>query len=134
MTDDPPTSVPGVSGTTRTGTIKSGLISGLIAAAVVTLIAAAATVGGVDLEIGGEGIPLGGFPWWTIIGAAAGTITAVFVHDRRRFAVIALAATALSLVPALIAPDSNATRAVLVATHLAAAAIVIPALIRRKRH
>lgn len=39
--------------------------------------------------------------------------------------------TGLSLIPAIAAPDDTATRAVLVATHLLAAAIIIPALGQR---
>lgn len=48
-------------------------------------------------------------------------------------AAIAVAAlgTALSLIPAITLPDHPSTKAVLVATHLVAAAVIIPVLSRR---
>jgi Family of unknown function (DUF6069) len=52
------------------------------------------------------------------------------VPNRRSFRAITVTATALSLGPALLAPDDTATRLVLVGTHLVAAAIVIPLLSR----
>lgn len=43
----------------------------------------------------------------------------------------AIAAAGLSLIPAIAAPDDTATKAVLVGTHLLAAAIIIPTLSQR---
>lgn len=53
------------------------------------------------------------------------------LRGRRRFVAATTIATALSLVPAIAAPDDTATRMVLVASHVLAAAIVIPTLARR---
>ncbi len=50
---------------------------------------------------------------------------------RRRFVVVTTVATGLSLIPAIAAPDDTATKAVLVGTHLLAAAIIIPTLSHR---
>jgi Family of unknown function (DUF6069) len=60
-----------------------------------------------------------------------GVVLARLVGDPRRFITITLVATALSLVPAIALPDDTATRLTLVAAHLSAAAIVIPALSRK---
>ena len=65
------------------------------------------------------------------VGAAVGTFLARVLRDPRRFVAVTTIATALSLVPAVAAPDDLATGVVLVAAHLVAAAIVIPALARR---
>ena len=50
--------------------------------------------------------------------------------------IVAATATALSLFPAITAPDRAATKAVLVGAHLVAAAVIIPILSQRlpQRH
>jgi hypothetical protein len=112
--------------------LTTGALAGLVAAAATTAIAAAADAAGVSLEVDAEAIPLSAFPFWTLVGAALGTVLARATRtDRRRFLRFTVLATALSLLPAALAPDDAAGRAILVATHLAAAAIVIPALARR---
>jgi Family of unknown function (DUF6069) len=58
---------------------------------------------------------------------AAGVVLTAIVHRRRPILAITLAATGLSLIAPITAPDDTATSMVLVATHLVAAAIVIPA-------
>jgi hypothetical protein len=58
---------------------------------------------------------------------AAGVLLTAIVHCRRPILAITIAATGLSLIAPITAPDDTATSMVLVATHLVAAAIVIPA-------
>lgn len=117
---------------------KTGLRSGLVAAAATTAVAAAASAADVPLEIGGEAIPLAGFFQLTLFFVAVGVLLARVLARRARDAerswVRATAAlTALSLVPDLTADATTATKVVLVLTHLVAAAIVIPAVAARLR-
>ena len=49
----------------------------------------------------------------------------------QRFLIIAAALTALSCVPSVALPPDTATKLTLVATHLIAAAILVPVLARR---
>jgi len=65
-------------------------------------------------------------------GSRAGAVAAV-VRQRRHFVTITLGATAVSLVPAMFAPDDASTSVVLVTTHLLAAAILVPVLGRHLR-
>lgn len=107
-----------------------GAVAGAVAAAGTVAVAAAARAADVSLEVDGKAIPLAAFAFWTLVGAAAGVVIAAIVRRRRPFVIITGAATALSLVPALFAPDDVSTSVVLVVAHLIAAAIVIPALAR----
>ena len=50
------------------------------------------------------------------------------LRARRRFLIVTIVATGLSLIPAIALPDDAGTTAVLVAVHLLAAAIIIPSL------
>jgi hypothetical protein len=119
---------------TRPGTrglVRRGAQAGALAAVCTTVVAAVASAADVGLESDGEAIPILAFAWWTIIGAALGVGLARLLRERRRFVVVAAVATGLSLIPAMAAPDDTATRAVLVGTHLLAAAIIVPALSQR---
>jgi hypothetical protein len=58
---------------------------------------------------------------------AAGVLLDAILRRRRPFLAITIAAAGLSLIAPITAPDDTATSMVLVATHLVAAAIVIPA-------
>jgi hypothetical protein len=94
-------------------------------------VAAIARAADVSLDVDATAIPIPSFAWWTIIGAALGLVLARLLRERRRFIVVTTAATGLSLIPAIAAPDDTATNAVLVGTHLLAAAIIIPLLSQR---
>lgn len=111
--------------------VRSGALAGAVAAACTTVVAAGARAAGVDLEVDAETIPIAAFAWWTLVGAALGVVLARLLRDRRRFVTVATVAAGLSLVPAIAAPDHTATKVVLVAAHLCAAAIIIPVLGRR---
>ena len=102
-----------------------------LAAVCTTVVAAVATAADVSLEVDGTAIPIPAFAWWTLIGAALGVVLARLLRERRRFVVVTTAAVGLSLIPAIAAPDDTATTAVLVASHLLAAAIIIPTLGRQ---
>jgi peptidoglycan/LPS O-acetylase OafA/YrhL len=108
--------------------VRSGAIAGACAAVCTTVVAGIASAADVSLEIDTEAIPIFSFAWWTIIGAALGVVLARLLRERRRFVVVTTVAAGLSLIPAIAAPDDTATKAVLVGTHLLAAAIIIPAL------
>ncbi len=127
MTSIATTSGAGSTGKTRLLTIAAA--AALASVATVT-IAAVASAADVSLEVDDKAIPLSAFPFWTIIATAVGAITARFVRTRRTFQTVTIAATAVSLVPALTFPDDAATRLVLAGIHLVAAAIVIPLLSR----
>jgi hypothetical protein len=111
--------------------VRSGALAGAIAAVCTTAVAATVSAADVSLEIDAEAIPLPAFAWWTMIGAALGVVLARLLRERRRFVVVTTVATGLSLIPAIAVPDDTATKAVLVGTHLLAAAIIIPILGRR---
>lgn len=108
--------------------VKVGAVAGVVAAMATTVVAAAAQAVDVSLEVDGKAIPTSAFGFWTVVGAALGIGIAALVKERRRFLTVTLVATALSLVPAVALADDGATAGTLVAAHLVAAAIVIPAL------
>lgn len=120
--------------TTQTGTgrlIRSGVLAGAIAAAGTMAVAATARAADVSLEVDGTAIPIAAFALWTIVGSALGVVLARVLGARRRFLVVTTAATGLSLVPAIAAPDDTGTKVALVTAHLLAAAIIVPILGRR---
>jgi Family of unknown function (DUF6069) len=117
---------------------RATLASGAVALAAVTAVAAGADAAGVPFQIDGETIPLGGFAQMTVLGAVLGGLIAwacgrFSAEPRRRFVQVALALTALSCVPSIMLPPDTATKAMLVATHVIAAAIIVPALARQVR-
>lgn len=111
--------------------VRSGALAGAIAAVCTTLVAAIASAADVSLETNAEAIPIPAFAWWTIIGAALGVVLARLLRERRRFVAVTTVAVGVSLIPAIAAPDDTATKAVLVGTHLLAAAMIVPPLSQR---
>lgn len=110
--------------------------AGVVAAVATTALAAAALGADVPLEIDGEQIPLAGFAQLTALGATLGLgLAAAFrrwaSRPRRSFTTATVVLTALSIVPDLAITATTATRVVLIATHVVAAAIVIPAVAAR---
>jgi len=116
---------------------RTGLSAGLVAAAATTAVAAAAGGLGVSFETApGEAIPLLGFGQLTLFFTVIGVVIARVLGRRARqpratFLRTTVALTALSLVPDLLLHAGPATKLTLIATHLVAAAIVIPALAGR---
>jgi Family of unknown function (DUF6069) len=111
--------------------VRSGVLAGAIAAVCTTVVAVIASAADVSLEVNATAIPVPAFAWWTLVGAAVGVVLARLLCDRQRFVVVTTVAVGLSLIPAIAAPDDTATKAVLVMTHLLAAAIIIPTLTRQ---
>jgi peptidoglycan/LPS O-acetylase OafA/YrhL len=120
----------------RAGSLRrTTVVAGLVAAAVTTAVAAALHAAGVSFQVDGEMIPLAGFAQMTFLGAVIGGLLLAVLNRRsrparRRFAQTAVALTALSCVPSVTWPDEVATKLALVALHVLAAAIVVPALVR----
>ena len=114
----------------------AGLVSGAVASVATTVMAAVASAADVALTIDGEEIPLLGFAQMTMLGAVIGTVLAWAFskwasRPRRTFVVTTVVLTALSLVPDLLVNASTATKLVLMATHVVAAAIVVPPIAKR---
>jgi amino acid transporter len=116
--------------------VRGGLAAAVVAAAATTAVAAAGNAAGISLDVGGAAIPLAGFAQLTAFFALVGVGLAVVLvrkarHPRTTFVRATLALTALSLVPDLLVGAEASTRALLMTTHVVAAAIVIPAVARR---
>jgi peptidoglycan/LPS O-acetylase OafA/YrhL len=114
---------------------RTTVVAGLVAAAVTTGVAAAVHAAGVSFEVDGEMIPLVGFAQMTVLGAVIGGVLLAVLNRRsrsarRRFLQTAVALTALSCVPSVTWPDDAATKLALVALHVLAAGVVVPALVR----
>jgi Family of unknown function (DUF6069) len=114
---------------------RAGVGAGLVAAAATTAVAAVSSAAGVTLEVGGEAIPLAGFAQMTLLGVVLGVVLAAALRrwaatPRRTFTTATVGLTVVSLGPDLAVSASTTTKLVLMATHLVAAAIVIPGLAR----
>lgn len=122
---------------TRPSLVRSGAVAAVAAAAATTAVAAVAHAAGVSLETApGEAIPLLGFAQLTLFFTAVGVVIARTIGRRARhpyttFVKTTVALTALSIVPDLVLSADVATKLTLIATHLVAAAIVIPRLSHR---
>jgi hypothetical protein len=112
---------------------KTGVSAGLGAAVVNVVITSAARVADIPLTINGEAVPVIGFAQVTIFATLIGVVLAAQLARRARrpqhtFVVVTVALSALSLVTPFTGDAGVATRVVFELTHLAAAAIVIPAI------
>jgi hypothetical protein len=120
--------------TSKPSLVRAGAVAGVVAAVATTVIAAVAHAAGVSLETApGEQIPVLGFGQLTLFFTAVGIVLATVLRRRARnprstFVKTTLVLTALSIVPDLLLSADTATKVTLVASHLVAAAIVIPAL------
>lgn len=128
--------------TTRstTSSIRSLIGFGVAAAAAASVatmtVAGVGHAAGVSLDISGESLPVVTFGMLTVVFSLVGVVLAVVLAHkarapRRTFVRTTVALTALSLVPSLFADAGLATKALLLLTHLVAAAIVIPLVARR---
>jgi hypothetical protein len=129
------TTVPGV--TTTTGSlIGAGVVATALASVATSIVAAAGQAAGISLDIGGAPIPVQGFAVLTTFFSLVGLVLAVVLsrvarRPRSTFIRCTVVLTVLSLVPDVLADATPATQALLMLTHLVAAAIVIPAVARR---
>jgi hypothetical protein len=117
---------------------RATLVYGAAGAVAATAVAAVAGAADVPFEIDGETIPLAGFGQMALVGALLGGLIAwacnrFSADPRRRFVQVALVLTAVSCVPSLMLPPDAATKIMLVATHVIAALIIVPALARQVR-
>ncbi|MDG4786027.1 DUF6069 family protein [Micromonospora sp. WMMD1102] len=116
--------------------IRTGLAATAAASVATTAVAAAGHAAGISLDVGGAPIPAMGFGVLTAIFSLVGVVIAVLLsrfarRPRRTFVRTTVLLTVLSLVPDVIVDAGAATKALLMLTHLVAAAIVIPAVARR---
>lgn len=134
------TTVPTTSTSPRTAAVPSlwraGLAAGAVAAVATTVIAEAARLVDIPVDIDGESIPILGFAQMTLVGAVLGILLAAALRrrsaqPRRRFLAATVALTALSCVPDVTAPTGVATKLTLIATHLVAAAVIVPRIAQR---
>ncbi len=115
---------------------RAGAVAGVVASVATTAVAVAADAIGVPIKIAGDAIPMAGFAQLTLFFSAVGIVMASVMarraaHARHMFVSTTLALTALSFVPDMLADAQTATKLTLILTHVAAAAIVIPALASR---
>jgi hypothetical protein len=122
--------------TRRHPLLAATLVAGVVAAAATTAVAAAAHGAGIPLAVDGEQIPFLGFAQMTFVGAVLGGLIVAALNRwssraRQRFQAIAAALVVVSCVPSVALPPDTATKLTLVATHVVAAAIIVPVLVRR---
>ncbi|MFC5140971.1 DUF6069 family protein [Actinomycetospora rhizophila] len=116
--------------------VRDGLAATAVAAVATAAVAAAGELAGVGAIVGGAPIPALGFAVLTAIFSVVGVLLALGLarwarRPRTTFVRTTLALTVLSLVPDVVADASVTTKALLMLTHVVAAAIVIPAVARR---
>ncbi|MFI6265861.1 DUF6069 family protein [Micromonospora sp. NPDC051006] len=116
--------------------ILTGIVAAVAASAATMAVAAAGHAAGVSLDMAGAPIPVAGFGVLTAAFSLIGLVIAALLsrfarRPRRTFVRTTVALTVLSLVPDVIADAGAGTKALLMLTHLVAAAIVIPAVARR---
>lgn len=111
--------------------LVTGALAGLVSAIATVLVAAIAKSAGAGLEAHGEPIPIPAFAFWSIVGGLAGGLLARAAREPRRFVIVASISAAASCIPALAIPDAASTKAILVLSHLIAASIIIPLLLRQ---
>lgn len=108
----------------------------LLAAVATTTLATLGRAAGTSLDVGGQPIPVLGFGVLTTVFGLVGVLLAGALarwapQPRRAFLATTAVLTALSLVPDALADVAGSTRALLMTTHLVAAAIIVPVLARR---
>jgi hypothetical protein len=116
--------------------VRTGVVATVAASAATMIVAAAGRAVGVSLDVSGAPIPVAGFGVLTTVFSLIGVVLAALLsrfarRPRRTFVRTTVALTVLSLVPDVIADADTATKALLMLTHLVAAAIVIPTVARR---
>jgi hypothetical protein len=116
--------------------LGAGAVATVVASAATPVVAAAGRAAGISLDIAGAPIPVLGFANLTAFFSLIGLVLAVVLartarRPRSTFVRTTVVLTVLSLVPDVIVDAAPATKALLMLTHLVAAAIVIPAVARR---
>lgn len=135
------TAVTGAPATTAPSTgalLRGGGVAAVVAAAATAGLAAAGPVAGIIPAVSGAPIPPSGFAVLTGVFSVVGLLIALALRrfarsPRTAWIRTTVALTALSLVPDALADATVPAKALLMLTHLVAAAIVIPAVARRLR-
>lgn len=125
--------------TTRRSTgplVRIGVAATATAGIATSAVAAAGSAAGISLDVSGAPIPVSGFAVLTVLCSLVGLALAAVLarrarHPRSTFVRTTVVLTVLSLVPDLVVDAAPATKVLLMATHLVAAVIVVPALARR---
>ena len=134
------TTLPATNAPATVPTVGSMLLAGATAtaaaAAATALVAAAGQAIGISTDVSGAPIPATGFAVMTVIFSVLGLVIAAALrrfahHPRTAWLRTTVTLTVLSFVPDLLADAATATKVLLMATHVVAAAIVIPAVARR---
>ena len=116
--------------------LRDGVLATAVASVATTAIAAAGQAAGISLAVSGAPIPPTGFAVLTGMFSVVGLLIALVLRrfagrPRTAWVRTTVVLTALSLVPDVLADAATSTKALLMVTHLVAAAIVIPAVARR---
>jgi len=116
--------------------VGTGVVAAALASGATTIVAAAGHAVGISLNVGGAPIPVLGFAALTTLFSLVGLVLAAVLsraarRPRSTFIRSTVVLTMLSLMPDVTADAIPATMALLMLTHLVAAAIVIPAVARR---
>ncbi len=116
--------------------LRGGAVATVLAAAATAVVAAAGQAVGISTAVSGAPIPSSGFAVLTVIFSVVGLVIALVLRrfagsPRTAWIRTTVALTVLSLVPDVLADADTSTKALLMVTHLVAAAIVIPAVARR---
>lgn len=126
--------------TANSPTVGALLLAGsaaTVAAAVATsAVAAAGQAVGISTAVAGAPIPVSGFAVLTAIFSVLGLLIAMGLrrfarHPRTAWIRTTVVLTVLSFVPDVLADATITTKALLILTHVVAAAIVIPVVARR---
>ena len=133
------TTTPAASSVPTVGSLlRDGAVATVVAAVATAAVATGGRAAGLSIDVAGAAIPASGFATLTVIFSAIGLLIALGLrrfarHPRTTWIRTTVALTVLSLVPDLLADAATSTKVLLMATHLVAAAIVIPAVARRLR-
>ncbi len=121
--------------TAKPSILRTGGLLTLVAAVVNTVVAAIAKGAGNDLTVAGTKLNVVQFGISTLFAGILGTGIAHLESrgklPRRSFSIAATAGAVLSLVGPVTADATNSTRLLLAATHILAAAVIIPGVQRR---
>jgi hypothetical protein len=115
---------------------RVGVAAGLAGSAANCIAVLLARTGGVDVAVDGQRIALVGFVMLTMVGSLAGIALAAVLgrrtlRPRATFVRATVVLTGLSIVPDVLVTATTASKAVLAATHVLAAAIIVPSLAAR---
>lgn len=121
--------------------LATGALAGLLGGVAALLVALVASALGVPLEVDQPGLgvtttPLPAFVIATVIQALVGAVLAIAIQrwtsqPARTFAITAAVLVVLSFGQPLALAQDTATAVTLITTHIVAAAVVVPALVRQ---